>query len=113
MVWGIIRHKISVLIMKKFALVLLTSPMFLTFILLGNSPANAGQLSNQIDPASDTSIVITRSADPSTLQADEQNALLYSDRVGDLAIAKLGCDCMGCRNVVMQMVGQSKLTLPQ
>jgi hypothetical protein len=102
-----------VLTMKKFALVLLTSPMFLAFMLLGNASAHAGQQSSQIDTPADTSIVITRSADPSVYQTDDQNALLYSDRVGDLAIAKLGCDCMGCRNVVMQMVGQSKLTLPQ
>ncbi|WP_425214766.1 hypothetical protein [Tumidithrix helvetica] len=99
--------------MKKFALVLLTSPLFLTFMLLGSSSAHAGQLSSQIDPASVTSIVITRSADPSDSQADDQNTLLYSDRVGDLAISQRGCDCSGCRNVVMQMVGQSKLTLPQ
>ncbi|MEE3716077.1 hypothetical protein V2H45_04865 [Tumidithrix elongata RA019] len=105
--------KISVTIVKKIALVLLASPMFLTFMLLGNSSAHAGQLSSQIDPASDTSIVITRSVDPSTSQANEQNTLLYSDRVGDLAIAKLGCDCAGCRNVVIQMVGQGKLRLPQ
>lgn len=27
-----------------------------------------------------------------------------SDTVGDLAIAKFGCDCAGCRNQAMQMV---------
>ncbi|XPM58383.2 MAG: hypothetical protein EDM05_011940 [Leptolyngbya sp. IPPAS B-1204] len=34
-----------------------------------------------------------------------QDALLdaNSDQVGDLAIDQLGCDCAGCRNIVMQM----------
>lgn len=27
-----------------------------------------------------------------------------SDTVGDLAIDQMGCDCPGCRNIVMQMV---------
>jgi hypothetical protein len=36
-----------------------------------------------------------------------------SDRTGDLAIERLGCDCAGCRNVVSQMVQQGSLTLPQ
>jgi hypothetical protein len=36
-----------------------------------------------------------------------------SDTVGDLAIAKLGCDCAGCRNTVMQMAQTGQLTVPK
>lgn len=36
-----------------------------------------------------------------------------SDTVGDLAIAKLGCDCPSCRNQVVQMVLSGTLAVPQ
>jgi hypothetical protein len=36
-----------------------------------------------------------------------------SDTVGDLAIAKLGCDCAGCRNTVVRMAQTGQLTVPQ
>ncbi len=36
-----------------------------------------------------------------------------SDTVGDMAIAKYGCDCAGCRNTVMRMAQSDQLTIPQ
>jgi hypothetical protein len=33
------------------------------------------------------------------------------DPEGDLAIARLGCDCAGCRNILRQMVEAGDLTL--
>ena len=36
-----------------------------------------------------------------------------SDKVGDLAIAKFGCDCPSCRNRIMTMLQTGSLTLPQ
>jgi hypothetical protein len=34
-----------------------------------------------------------------------------SDAVGDAAIATRGCDCMGCRNLTLQMLKSSALKL--
>jgi hypothetical protein len=34
---------------------------------------------------------------------DDRNDVLMSDRIGDLAVSKLGCDCMGCRQTVAQL----------
>lgn len=36
-----------------------------------------------------------------------------SDTVGDMAIAKFGCDCPACRNAVLQMAQTGQLTMPQ
>lgn len=38
---------------------------------------------------------------------------LMSDTTGDLAINKYGCDCMGCRNQVSQILQSGSLALPQ
>lgn len=35
-----------------------------------------------------------------------------SDTVGDMAIAKYGCDCAGCRNTVMRMAQTDQLNIP-
>lgn len=47
-----------------------------------------------------------RSADPRYANLDPA-----SDTVGDLAIAKLRCDCNACRNAVVQLLQSGQLTL--
>lgn len=50
------------------------------------------------------------------LSQDEPQSSLEdasSDKIGDLAIIALGCDCAGCRSSVSQMVEQGRLMLPQ
>lgn len=48
-------------------------------------------------------------------QENPQSASLdpTSDTVGDLAVNKFGCDCMGCRNQSLSMVQSGSLQLPQ
>lgn len=47
-------------------------------------------------------------------QENSQSASLdpMSDTVGDLAVTKFGCDCMGCRNQSLSMLLRGNLTQP-
>lgn len=36
-----------------------------------------------------------------------------SDTIGDMAVAKFGCDCMSCRNQVLAMVQSGQLSVAQ
>jgi hypothetical protein len=54
----------------------------------------------------------------SVAQQDSQHPLqdaldTRSDTIGDLAVAKFGCDCAGCRNQVIEMVQTDNLSRPQ
>ncbi|PZO44950.1 MAG: hypothetical protein DCF19_00150 [Pseudanabaena frigida] len=97
--------------MKKSSLTLLSSPALLAAFLLSSNPAQANpnnDVNKDVNSFS-TSVVITRedrdSAQNNTALNDRAN-ILTSDRIGDLAISKLGCDCMGCRQAVLSLVSK-------
>ena len=55
------------------------------------------------------------SANPDINQDESQSSLaeINSDKIGDLAVITLGCDCAGCRTQVLQMIQQGRLPVPQ
>ena len=84
----------------------------LAAVLLTSHPANAGTVAAQyIDFVRPTTSAPTFSTSP---EANPQASLdPNSDTVGDLAIAKFGCDCPSCRNQVLQMIQTGRMALPQ
>ncbi len=96
--------------MKKSSLAFLSSPVLLAAYLLSVSPAqantNQSKNNNQDGNPYASSVVITRdnpTLDSNSQSQDDRTNILTSDRIGDLAISKLGCDCMGCRQAVLSL----------
>jgi hypothetical protein len=48
-----------------------------------------------------------------TQQDSDYSSVNSSDTIGDLAIENMGCDCAGCRNIVVQSVQLGQVKLPQ
>jgi len=74
--------------------------------LLSSNPAQANTINsvNQDADAFITSVTITRANQTNSLNSqslNERTNILTSDYIGDLAIIKQGCDCMGCRQTVL------------
>ncbi|BBC25006.1 hypothetical protein ABRG53_2749 [Pseudanabaena sp. ABRG5-3] len=98
--------------MKKSSLALVSSPALLATFLVSGNPAfaNTNSVSSSTNKAPDTyteSVVITKTTVETNNQflsdRNDRANVLTSDRVGDLAISKLGCDCKGCRQVVLSL----------
>ena len=51
---------------------------------------------------------------PGINQDKSQSSLpeINSEKIGNLATITLGCECAGCREQVLQMIQQERLTLP-
>lgn len=83
-------------------------------ILMANS-AQAGTVSPHYAGFVGASKTDVQTMNISQSQKTPQGASLdaASDTVGNLAIAKFGCDCMSCRNAVLQMVQAGQLSLSQ
>jgi len=92
--------------MKKLSIALLGSPALLATFLLSSSPVQAesnSKTNKDVDSVT-TSVVITRTVTEQNNQSlDDQANILISDRVGDIAIQRFGCDCMGCRQAALQL----------
>ncbi|MCC3404684.1 MAG: hypothetical protein JGK17_03670 [Microcoleus sp. PH2017_10_PVI_O_A] len=98
--------------MNKNLLTLLGCSGSLILTLLAVNPANASTPNSQnrsIDPNGEIAV------NPGTNQDESQSSLpeINSDKIGNLAVLTLGCDCNGCRVQVLQMIEQGRLTLPQ
>lgn len=98
-------------VMKKSSLALLSSPALLASFLLSVYPAQAdtiqSNITNQDDNLYMSSVVITKTnqaTNSNSQSLDDRTNILTSDRVGDLAISNLGCDCMGCRQAVTSLL---------
>lgn len=92
--------------MTKTSLAFLSSPALLAAFLLSCYPAQANTNKILVNQDADLfldSVVIKRETpltNPTNQDSEERYNLLTSDFIGDLAINKLGCDCMGCRRTV-------------
>jgi hypothetical protein len=97
-------------LMKKSSLALLSSPALLASFLLSVYPAQAdtilSNIINQDDNRYVSSVVITKTNqtnDSNSQSQDDRTNILTSDHIGDLAISKMRCDCMGCRRAVVDL----------
>ncbi len=87
----------------------------LAFMLLTSSAASASTLASQFGGVVSTKTIAAQTVKAPLSQGYSQPASLdsNSDTVGDLAIAKFGCDCPSCRNRVLSMIQSGRLALPQ
>ena len=101
--------------MNRDALTLLGCSSSLAFILLTSHAANAGTLAPESVGFVGTKSTIAQTVNAPLSSEYPQSASIdpMSDTIGDLAVAKFGCDCMSCRNQVLSMVQSGTLTLPQ
>jgi hypothetical protein len=97
-------------LMKKSSLALLSGPALLAAYLLSVCPVqantNQSKNNNQDGDPYVSSVVITKdnpTIDSNSRSQDDLTNILTSDRIGDLAISKRGCDCMGCRQAVLSL----------
>lgn len=99
--------------MKKSSLAAITSPALLASFLLSVYPAQANTNqsinTNQDGDPYISSVVITKNNDNNESKrqsGDDRTNILTSDRVGDLAIQKFGCDCTGCRQATLSVLSK-------
>lgn len=87
----------------------------LAFMLLTGNTAKASTLAPQSAGFAGNTTTAAQKVNAPLSQGNPQSVSLdpNSDTVGDLAIAKFGCDCPSCRNQVLQMVKSGRLTLTQ
>ena len=100
--------------MKRDTLTLLGCSGSLAFMLLTANAAQASTVSPQFAGYAGPTKTAAPTANTPVSQEMPQRATLdpASDTIGDLAIAKFRCDCMSCRNAVVQMIQSGQLTLP-
>ena len=98
--------------MNKNLLTLLGCSGSVALMLLAVNPANA---STPISQNRSIEFNGEIAANPDINQDESQSSLpeINSDKIGNLATIKLGCDCTGCRTQVLQMIQQGRLILPQ
>ncbi|MBV8886493.1 MAG: hypothetical protein JO235_21205 [Chroococcidiopsidaceae cyanobacterium CP_BM_RX_35] len=99
--------------MKRDTLTLLGCSGSLAFMMLTGNPANASTIPSQ-DAGFGPTATTTQTVKAPLAQGNSQFSALdpNSDRIGDLAIAKFGCDCPSCRNKIVSMLQNGSLTLP-
>ncbi|MBV9389468.1 MAG: hypothetical protein JOZ78_23855 [Chroococcidiopsidaceae cyanobacterium CP_BM_ER_R8_30] len=99
--------------MKRDTLTLLGCSGSLAFMMLTGNAANASTIPTQdagFGPTATTTQTVKAAFSQGTSQFSALD--LNSDRIGDLAIAKFGCDCPSCRNKIVSMIQNGTLTLP-
>lgn len=109
--------------MNKDTLTLLgcSGSLVLTLLAVNPAKANAEPLRELVftAPVANTSqaekTTVANNVDCGCTQGNYKYSSLStdSDTVGDMAIAKYGCDCAGCRNTVLRMAQTGQLTIPQ
>jgi len=80
-------------------------------MLLAVNPANPSRLISQnrsIEPNDEIQV------NPGINQDESHSSLpeINSDKIRNLATITLRCECAGCREQVLQMIRQGRLTLP-
>ncbi|MBV8887131.1 MAG: hypothetical protein JO235_24490 [Chroococcidiopsidaceae cyanobacterium CP_BM_RX_35] len=99
--------------MKRDTLTLLGCSGSLAFMMLTGNAANASTIPTQ-DAGFGRTTTATQTVKAPLSQGTSQFSALdpNSDRIGDLAIARFGCDCPSCRNKIVSMIQNGSLTLP-
>jgi hypothetical protein len=101
--------------MKKSSLALVSSPALLATFLVSGNPAfaNTNSISSSTNKDPETyaeSVVITKTTVETNNQSlsdhSDRANILTSDRVGDLAVQKFGCDCMGCCQATLSLLSK-------
>jgi hypothetical protein len=109
--------------MKQNALALLGCSSFSAMVLMGQGAQANGVpaaaipdsplYADYVNPAPASTATTARQSGCSCKNAASLDLtgvdLNNDDALGDLAIEQLGCDCAGCRNIVMQMARASQL----
>lgn len=90
---------------------LLSCSSSLALMLLAINPANPSTPISQnrsIEPNDEIQV------NPGINQDKSQSSLpeINSDQIGNLTTITLGCDCASCRERVIKMIQQGRLTLP-
>jgi hypothetical protein len=99
--------------MKRDTLTLLGCSGSLAFMMLTGNAANASTIPAQNAGLGPTTTATQTLKTPLSQETSQFSALdPNSDRIGDLAIAKFGCDCPSCRNRIVSMIQNGSLTLP-
>lgn len=100
--------------MKKDTLTLLGCSGSLAFMILTANAAQAGTVSPQYTGFAGSTKTSTSTVNATQSPESNQTATLdpASDTIGDMAIAKFKCDCMACRNAVIQLIRAGELALP-
>ena len=79
-------------------------------MLLAVNPANPSLISQNrsIEPNDEIQV------NPGINQDESQSSLpeINSEKIGNLPTITLGCECAGCREQVLQIIQQERLTLP-
>lgn len=101
--------------MNRDTLTMLGCSGSLAFMLLMGNGATASTLSPQSVGFVGTKTTGAQTVNPALSQGNPQSTSLdaNSDTIGDMAIARFGCDCPSCRNKILQMVQSGRLVLPQ
>lgn len=95
--------------MNRDVLTVLGCSSSIALMLLTVSPAHASTVAPQDGSAGSPPAIGIETVGVPLGQLDTEYPSLdiSSDRVGNLAILKLGCDCAGCRTQVSKMMQQS------
>ena len=94
--------------MNRDVLTVLGCSSSIALMLLTVSPAYASTVTPQDGNAEAPSTITIETVGTTLGQwvAESPSLDLASDRIGDLSILKLGCDCAGCRTQVSKMMQQ-------
>jgi hypothetical protein len=90
---------------------LLSCSSSLALMLLAVNPTNPSRPispNRSIEPNDEIQV------NPEINQDKSQSSLpeINSEKIGNLTTITLGCECAGCREQVLQMIQQGRLTLP-
>ncbi len=84
----------------------------MALVLLTVTIANASEVKSPSVPLSVPTVTDTQTIGAKVQGSGPYSALdVNSDTIGDIAIAKFGCDCPACRNQALQMIQLGKISL--
>ena len=102
-------------IMNRDVLTLLGCSGSLAFVMLTGHAASAEKIPPQyLGVGGPQPIDAQRVNEPLSQESPQPTALNpNSEKIGELALLKFGCQCMNCRNAVVSMIQSGSLASPQ